>query len=242
MKKVGKYTLKMLHSIYLVVIYIVVQLGTLVIASAGYFAILKNKAQHDLTYINDNLIMNETKKFIIQLGPYITLGITLILLIIFFIIYFKKDHVKKHVTIDNDTYTLFILTGISTAVLLNLIIVALDNIIPIYTINNTNNISIVLLIILTGFIGPIIEEVLFRGIVYNRIRKFNSLIDTTILVAVIFALTHNNPINMIYAFCLGIILNLIYHKYHNLKAPIIAHISANLIILLFRYSIYSIYI
>ena len=51
-----------------------------------------------------------------------------------------------------------------------------------------------------GIMGPILEEYLFRGIVYNELKTFESKKNATILASLIFALVHTNYINMIYAF------------------------------------------
>ena len=94
-------------------------------------------------------------------------------------------------------------------------------------------------IISTGIIGPILEEVLFRYILLNNLKKFNTSKKSIIIATLIFAIVHGSIIKIIYAFILGLILNIIYHKYNNIKANILIHISANIIaIFLSSFNIY----
>ena len=104
----------------------------------------------------------------------------------------------------------------------------------------TSNLSNLFLLISSGIIGPIYEEVLFRYIFLNKLKQFNTTKKAIIINSLIFALIHINPIKICYAFILGLILNITYKKYKNIKAPIIIHISANIIVLFI--STFNIYI
>ena len=106
--------------------------------------------------------------------------------------------------------------------------------------NITSNLSNLFLLISSGIIGPIYEEVLFRYIFLNKLKQFNTTKKAIIINSLIFALIHITPIKICYAFILGLILNITYQKYKNIKAPIIIHISANIIVLFI--STFNIYI
>jgi membrane protease YdiL (CAAX protease family) len=79
-----------------------------------------------------------------------------------------------------------------------------------------------------GFIIPICEELLIRGLVYMRMRQYLQVNMAIIFSALIFALLHGNMIQGIYAFVLGVILAWFYEKYGSLLAPVLMHITANL--------------
>lgn len=80
-----------------------------------------------------------------------------------------------------------------------------------------------------GIIVPVMEEVLFRGLVYKRIKGYTKTIWPGILAAAgLFAAYHGNVIQMLFAFPMGIILILIYRKWDDLKAPITFHAAVNL--------------
>ncbi len=82
-------------------------------------------------------------------------------------------------------------------------------------------------IINISLIGPILEEYLFRGIVYNRLLEFNSSKKSYMITTIFFAFVHTGILNVIYAFIMGLILNKIYIKYKNINENIIFHIVIN---------------
>ena len=112
------------------------------------------------------------------------------------------------------------LIGFSLSLFLNIII---------YLINRNNNVNLNIFYILNiAIVGPILEEYLFRGIVYNRLLEFNDNKKSYIISVIIFSLMHiKSIINMIYAFIMGLILNKIYIEQKTLKSSILFHIVIN---------------
>ena len=85
----------------------------------------------------------------------------------------------------------------------------------------------------------IYEEILFRYLLYNRLKSKYSIRKSILITTIIFALIHISSIKIIYAFILGLILNITYEKYHNIIAPILIHIAANtIVIFLYEYNTY----
>lgn len=78
-----------------------------------------------------------------------------------------------------------------------------------------------------GVIVPIVEEIVFRGIIYRRKRVESSMVNAMIFSAVFFGVFHGNTVQMIYGLVAGLILAYIYEKYGSLWAPILAHILMN---------------
>ncbi|MCD7735418.1 MAG: CPBP family intramembrane metalloprotease [Lachnospiraceae bacterium] len=79
-----------------------------------------------------------------------------------------------------------------------------------------------------GFLVPIAEELIFRGLVYTRMKARLSVWQAALLSALLFALYHGNPIQMIYAFPMALILALLYEWSGTLAYPILFHMGANL--------------
>lgn len=96
----------------------------------------------------------------------------------------------------------------------------------------TTSTYLYLLILSEGIIGPLIEELLFRGIVYHKLQDIYSKKNAMVFVTIIFALFHGNLLQIILAFLLGTILILLYEKYQDIKVPIFFHIVVNLVSLL----------
>ena len=165
--------------------------------------------------------------------------IMLIMLIIFVPILLKKYQIYKKtniLTYKNKIST--ILLGTSLAIILNIIIFRINYIINITDrYNNLNNKRLLVNILSSGILGPIIEELIFRGIVYNRLKEITSIKASMIISTIIFALFHFELSQIFYAFLMGFLFVNIYEFYGNLKASIIAHMSANIVITLFIYNI-----
>lgn len=76
-------------------------------------------------------------------------------------------------------------------------------------------------------LAPIIEELMLRGIMFNRLRQGLSFRYANLLQAVVFGIYHWDIIQGLYAFALGLLLGYIYEKTRTLLAPIIVHVIIN---------------
>lgn len=83
-----------------------------------------------------------------------------------------------------------------------------------------------------GLLVPIVEELLFRGIIYKRMKEIMSTLQAGISCALLFGVLHANIVQGIYGFCIGILMCLVYERFHSLVAPILMHVSANLVVVL----------
>lgn len=202
--------------------------------------IIKSSKEIYITYILNYIIIIITGLIYKALGyndlEFLVNNIIPYILLIFYtltIIYlYKKNYIKEH-KLNKRKYFSLILLGISIAIFLNMIIFLL--------LPSTNKVAIpvYLSLISSGIIGPIYEEILFRYLLYNRLKKKYSIRKSILITTIIFALIHISPIKIIYAFILGLILNIAYEKYHNIKAPILIHIASNTtVIFLYEYNTY----
>lgn len=79
-----------------------------------------------------------------------------------------------------------------------------------------------------GILVPIMEEVLFRGLVYQRLRDYNKKWPSVLIAAAIFAVYHGNALQMLFAFPMAVIIILIYRRWKTLTAPVLFHVAVNL--------------
>jgi len=90
--------------------------------------------------------------------------------------------------------------------------------------------EIVLFFLVAGIIGPVAEEIFFRGIIYGFFRRWGVL-AALILSSVIFVLAHSTlsviPVPQIVG---GIIFAIAYEKEGSLIVPITIHILGNMAI------------
>ena len=85
-------------------------------------------------------------------------------------------------------------------------------------------------IILYGIISPVAEEIVFRGIVYNRLRRQYGRGIAIVGSALVFGVYHGNAVQAIYGFVLGILIAVLYEKYASFLAPVILHSAANIFV------------
>ena len=79
-----------------------------------------------------------------------------------------------------------------------------------------------------AFFGPLLEEVLFRGAIQGVLmRYFGRPLPAIILSALIFGIFHLNPVQIVYATLLGIVLGWIYYRTGSLMSVIVGHVLNN---------------
>src|SRR5574344_1427053 len=147
--------------------------------------------------------------------------------------YIKSDRLEKPIR--------FVGLGLGTVgfglILTNLIMKVLDGT-PIldnamrlmenaFSAQNTLQGMIILLVIIIG--APFVEELLFRGVLFEELNRVVSTKTTIILTALIFALYHFNILQTPNTFFMGLILAYVYYNTRSIKAPIIVHLTNNLL-------------
>lgn len=74
---------------------------------------------------------------------------------------------------------------------------------------------------------PLAEELLFRGVVYKRLKMQLGVRPAIVLSAVIFGAMHFNTVQFLYAAILGLLLAFLLEKTGYFYAPVLGHIAAN---------------
>lgn len=78
-----------------------------------------------------------------------------------------------------------------------------------------------------GILVPVMEEVLFRGLVYNRFKDYNKEWLSAFLGAAVFAVYHGNLRQILFAFPMALIITEVYRRGRTLMAPILFHVTVN---------------
>jgi membrane protease YdiL (CAAX protease family) len=84
-----------------------------------------------------------------------------------------------------------------------------------------------LTLIIAGIIIPIFEEILFRGIVFNRLKASLSMTAALWIQGFLFGVYHMNIFQGIYGMILGFIAALVYEWFQSLWVPIAVHVAFN---------------
>ena len=76
--------------------------------------------------------------------------------------------------------------------------------------------------------SPLLEELFFRGVIYQRLKEMVSPVWAAVLSAAFFGLYHGNVSQGIYGFFMGLFLAYSMEKCQTVKAPVLIHFAANL--------------
>jgi membrane protease YdiL (CAAX protease family) len=85
-------------------------------------------------------------------------------------------------------------------------------------------------IILYGIVSPITEEIVFRGVLYNRTKRFYSIPRSVIFSALLFGIFHANLPQLIYGTLMGALIALCYERNKCFAAPVVFHTAANIVV------------
>ena len=167
----------------------------------------------------------DVKNFIINYATYILMGFN-----VMYIIYLLKRN--RILCRKTKSIMPFILLGIGFSSFCNMLIFKVNT-------NEVVEFNLLFLILSSVIVGPFIEEIIFRYLLVKNLEKFNNKVFTILIASFVFGIIHTGIFNIIYAFLLGVILNIIYLKNKNLLYPLLTHSSANLITLfLTGYNVY----
>lgn len=94
------------------------------------------------------------------------------------------------------------------------------------TIHNNAAWSVIIMYFYACLLGPLLEELLYRGVILQGLRKYNERL-AIIVSALIFGLMHQNYQQFILAFALGLLLATVTLKYESIVPSVITHIIVN---------------
>jgi membrane protease YdiL (CAAX protease family) len=97
----------------------------------------------------------------------------------------------------------------------------------------------VVLWVRSGLVVPVVEEVLFRGVVFNWLRAHGSVRVAVLVSALLFSAVHLNPVSSVSLFLMGVVLAWLYYYTESLLVPIVAHAAGNSVIILVNYLLAS---
>ncbi len=87
-----------------------------------------------------------------------------------------------------------------------------------------------------GLVTPFAEEVLFRGVIYNCLRRNMTVKRSLILSALFFGLYHGNMVQGIYAILIGLLISYAYEYFGDFKVPVAVHMAANILVYCLSYT------
>ena len=84
--------------------------------------------------------------------------------------------------------------------------------------------------------APLAEEMVFRVVIYRRLRRETGFWMAAAVSSLLFALYHGNLPQGIYALLVGAVLAFLMESYQAALAPVLAHMAANLLSVLLTWA------
>lgn len=88
----------------------------------------------------------------------------------------------------------------------------------------------------TCLAAPLAEEMVFRGVIYRRLRRKGSALRAGAISTLLFALYHGNLPQGLYALFVGAVFAVLAESYGSAAAPILAHMAANTVSVLLTWA------
>ncbi len=83
-------------------------------------------------------------------------------------------------------------------------------------------------LLLYGLVSPLAEEVVFRGVIFNRMRRLYGAWVAIVASGLFFGAFHGNVVQGVYGGCMGILMAYLYDRSARFVIPFFFHMTANL--------------
>ena len=94
------------------------------------------------------------------------------------------------------------------------------------------SVSITEQILYSGIFMPILEELLFRGLIFRLLKKWMTFLWAMVTSAFLFGIYHGNLVQFVYATVCGLLFAYLYEKNDSVLVPIWSHMVMNLVSIL----------
>lgn len=88
--------------------------------------------------------------------------------------------------------------------------------------------SVNAVLILCVLIGPFVEELMFRGVLLKMFGGSCGIVAASLITSALFAISHTEPVQMLYSFILGVILCIVRVRSTSLWSALSLHLSFNI--------------
>lgn len=167
---------------------------------------------------------------------------SIITAIVIYFIYRKLPIVKAEIQFsvhDLKRDLIYILIIVATGIALNLFVTYTPLNLFLDNYNSSTEIlysgDLYIKILANAIFIPILEELIFRGIVCGQLSMWYGNRCGVIISAVLFGIMHFNVIQFLYAFLMGLLLAYVYNSTKKLWVTSLAHGLTNFIVIIFTF-------
>lgn len=89
-------------------------------------------------------------------------------------------------------------------------------------------------IIVTSILGPILEEVIFRKIIFGVLYNKYNFFVAALISSIVFALVHGEPEHLLLYASMGFTFAFLYVKTKRILVPIFAHVAMNTLVIIIQ--------
>lgn len=208
------------------IVYFVLSQGVSIVYTFYAAFMVGVKSAGDMGSVTD--MYNQVMDMVMDKTMVLTLiGAVIAIPVMYFIFYDKKEErCEKKIS-----YLWVILLGIGACIILNVLISVsgLPLLSPTFQeiskLIYTGNFWLEL--VTAGIIVPIAEELIFRGVLFKRLKAATKLTWAIIISSMLFGIMHGNLVQFVYATILGAVMCFVYIRCKNILAPILLHMAAN---------------
>ncbi len=214
----------------------------IVMAAAAVWIAFSTLSGYDANTLNSQIntivdeMLNRSLSIALELQVFAA-AVTLPLLVLYYRMDRKRDRIygreKRYTAAPSWQYVLVAVLGLSACLAGNNLLMASG----LYSVSSGyNEVSellyggkLALEFAGLGIVIPIVEEMIFRGLLYRRLREDMKVSTAAVVCSLIFGFYHGNLLQGIYAFALSLLFIYVYERYHTMAAPILFHVAANLL-------------
>jgi uncharacterized protein len=98
--------------------------------------------------------------------------------------------------------------------------------------------SLPLAMVVSSVIGPILEEIVFRKIIFGSLHRRLNFFFSALISSIIFALAHMEPQHILLYSAMGFTFAFLYVKTKHILVPIFAHVAMNTLVVVIQ-SVYK---
>lgn len=195
-----------------------------------FWAVFQSAGEADVVSVTQQVLNQYTENAL-----YLLLAASVICIPVFALL-FRGDRKKEQTVKERETsitaWSVLVVMAVALCVSLNALIgfSGLDKFSQKYQqVAETLYSGGVLLELLTvGILGPVCEELIFRGLMFQRLCGYVKPVIAVLVSALVFGVYHGNIVQGVYAFVLGTVMALCYLRFQTLWAPIVIHVVANI--------------
>ncbi|GEN57758.1 peptidase [Halolactibacillus alkaliphilus] len=94
-------------------------------------------------------------------------------------------------------------------------------------------------IIVVSVIGPILEELVFRKVIFGELNKRTNFLIAALISSLIFAVVHTDFTHLLVYFMMGLVFSFLYVQTKRIIVPIFAHVAMNSIVVMVQFAYQS---